>query len=83
MVHEVIVTPSTSVADKFKVYVPPADTLPVPEIVSIGASFIAVMFTIVLPVANKLPPLPCAPLLLSSMFQLICTFAGGVLLVLL
>ena len=45
--------------------------------VSTGASFTAVMFTVVLPAAVSAPPLPCAPALPSLKIQLICTLAGG------
>ena len=51
--------------------------------ISVGASLLETILMIVNPVAKRFPPLPWEPPLLSSMLQLICTLAGGVLLELL
>ena len=44
---------------------------------TVGASFTAVMFTVVLPAAVKAPPLPWLPVLPSLKLQSTCTLAGG------
>ena len=48
--------------------------------VRVGASFTAVMVTVMLPTAVNAPPVPCALIVLPSLkLQSICTLAGGVL----
>ena len=45
--------------------------------VTTGASLVAVMVTVVLPLAVSAPPMPCAPVLPSLKVQWICADAGG------
>ena len=50
---------------------------PLPAVVKVGAVLTALMLTVVLPVAVRGPPAPCAPVLPSSKVQSICAVAGG------
>src|SRR6185369_12405126 len=55
----------------------PCAAVPLMVTLPVGPSFTLIMFTVVLPVADRAPPAPCTPELPSLKIQSICTLAGG------